>query len=174
MTKLTAELGGLRTVTGNLRKLINDHPELAAQALRTSAEHILVPAIRANVKKHKNVFTGEYHSRMTARAAVVAAQTKVALEIGAFGVPYGLNIEKGSPPHTPHEERIREWIRKKGGATGTMANYLTAVITATIESIGTKAYPNIIPAWKANKQKFFKDFQRRMGVALAGVPRKGP
>lgn len=165
--KLTAELGGLRTVRGNIRKLINDHPEMAAKALRTSALAILVPAIQARIRQNSSVFTGEYHSRMNARTEVVNRATKVALEVGAFGVPYGLNIEKGAPAHSPNRRRIEEYVRKKSGLSGSAAEALVNAIMASIQAVGSKAHPAIIPAWQANSSRFFADFVRRMKAAIA-------
>ena len=165
--QLTAELSGLRTVRGNIRKLINDHPEMAAKALRTSALAILVPAIQAKVRQNQSVFTGEYHSRMNARTEVVPRATKVALEVGAFGVPYGLNIEKGAPPHTPNQKRIEEYVRKKAGLSGSAAAAVVGAIMAAIQAVGSKAHPAIIPAWQANSSRFFADFVKRMKIAIA-------
>lgn len=166
--QLTARLEGVNLVRGNIQRLIKDHPNLAAKALRTSATHILVPAIRGNIRKHRSIFTGEYHGRQTAKAEV-HDNTTVFVEVGALGVPYGLNIEQGAAPHIPNQTRVEEYVRKKMGLSGTRAASTVAAIMATIAAYGTRARPNIIPAWNANSSRFWADFVKRMRVALYGA-----
>lgn len=165
MAELTAKMEGIKNVRGNIKKLIDRNPTLAAKVMRTSAMHVIVPAIRAKIKQNQSVFTGEWHSRQNAK---VTKTTKglVEIEIGAFGVPYGLNIEKGAPPHTPNEGRIREYVRKKMGLSGGDAESMVFAIASTIAAQGSKKKPAIMPAWNANSARFYADFVKRMRLAL--------
>ena len=157
---VSMRLTGLSELRKSLGKLQRDFPSTVAQALRTSARHVVIPATRANIKKNRSVFTGEYHSRQDAKSGVGSGGPWV--EIGAIGVPYGINVESGAPPHTPDEGRIREYVKKKMGFQGTKADAVTAKIIHTIKTHGTRAHPALLPAWNANRRRFFEDVVRRV------------
>jgi hypothetical protein len=162
-------LEGIDKIQSNVKRLQNRAPQLAAKVMRTSAIAVVVPAIRQRIKKQRNVFTGEWHSRMTARAGVENHVPFV--DIGAFGVPYGLNLEKGSPPHTPDFDRVLEWVRKKLKVRPKGNSAIDFVVAArmvkSIELHGTKAHAAIGPAWRVNQGRFFADFVKRMRAQLA-------
>ena len=150
---------------GKLTKLKRGFPSVVSAIFRTSAVHVLIPAIRKSLKIYKNIFTGELHSRMNAKAGVKNHQPFV--DVGAIGVPYGLNVEKGSPPHTPDRGRIEEYVRKKMGMSGIRGRSVAASIIASIQRKGTRPYPSIIPAWNANKGRFKSDFEGRFKARMA-------
>lgn len=150
-----------------LSKLKRGFPSVVSAILRTSAIHILIPEIRKRLKRNNNVFTGELHSRMNAKAGVDNRQPFV--DIGAIGVPYGLNIEKGSPPHTPDQGRIEEYVRKKMGMSGSRVQVVAAAIVRSIQGKGTKPYPHILPTWNANASRFQADFEARLRARIAKI-----
>lgn len=168
---VSVKLQGIDQLRGNIERLRRDFPQAAAQVMRTSAIAVLIPAIRDNIKKNRSVFTGEYFNRMDAVSGI--ENGKPFVEVGAIGVPYGLNVEKGAPPHTPNIARIKEYVRKKLGFSGVQADTVATNIFRTIEFSGSKAKPNIMPAWQANSGRFYADFVRRMragGFFTKGSP----
>jgi hypothetical protein len=162
-------IGGQR-ISANIRNLMRRFPRLAAQSMRTSATATLVPAMRKRLKQNKSVFTGELHSRLGVRSSAGTSMTDAWIEVGSLGVPYGLNVEKGSPPHTPDSARIHEYVRKKMGKSGDEADNLAYAIETTIRSQGTRPHPYIAPVWSTNRSAFYADTVRRMKANLA-LPR---
>jgi hypothetical protein len=152
-------------VQARIKRLQVRAPELAAQVMRTSAMAQVVPHVKQQIKKNRSVFTGELHARMTARSGIEKKEPFV--EIGAFGVPYGLNVEKGAGPHVANTNRVREYVKKKMGFTGVMATAVTAQILSTLEVVGSKPHPYLLPTWRARRSDFFTDFVTRMRVQLA-------
>lgn len=159
------KLDGVEKVQGSIKRLQVRAPELAAKVMRTSAIEVVVPLIREQIRKNRSRFTGELHNRMTARSGVDRGTPFV--DIGAFGVPYGLEVEKGRGPHTPDIDRIKEYVAKKMEFEGAMADSVAASIVRTLESVGSKPHPYLIPVWRASSGRFFADFVRRMQVHLA-------
>ena len=163
--QLTMSVQGMSQLKGNLKKLIDDNPDIAAKALYTSAMNVLIPAIRKRIRQQKNVFTGEWANRQAARTDTTT--NTATLEVGAFGVPYGLNIEQGAKPHSPDEQRIKEWVKKKLKVRGKARQDMVAKrIAAMIAAHGTKAYPTLEPVWRANSSHFYADFVARMRAGL--------
>jgi hypothetical protein len=158
-------LSGIDKIQGNIKRLQLRAPELASQVMRTSAMAVIVPAVKAQIKKNRSVFTGELHARMNARSGVERHEPFV--DIGAFGVPYGLAVEKGAGPHVANTNRVREYVRKKMGFEGPMASAVVAQILSTLETEGSKPHPYILPVWNALSGRFFSDFVTRMKVQLA-------
>lgn len=148
-------------VLATLQKAKVMYPQLVAQVMRTSAIHVLVPAIRAQIRLNNSVFTGEYHSRQDARSGIKSGNPFV--EVGAIGVMYGRNLELGNPNgHNPNRQRIREWVRKKLGVSGRRVRYTANLIIHSILTKGTAAHPAIMPAWQQNKKAFFNDVVARL------------
>lgn len=158
------ELVGLPAVLGRLEKLIRDFPDKAARALYTSAMATVVPAARTQIRTNNSVFTGELHSRMSAKAGVDGGKPFV--DIGALGVRYGKDVEKGSPPHTPNAARILEYVKKKMGKSGMAAVFHANRIARTIKLVGTKPHPYLRPAWAVSAAPFYSGFATRLRTAI--------
>jgi len=147
-------------------------PQTMAKILRTSAMHVLVPRIRKRIKKNQSIFTGDYHSRMTVKGGVNNTSGPF-VDIGAFGVPYGLNLEQGAPAHKPDYARIVEYVRRKMGMSGSAGVSQALAIIMVLQTKGSKAHPSILPVWRANSDKFFDDVVRRIGAALLKASKTG-
>jgi len=150
-----------------LQKMVDGFPSEVAQSMRTSGEYVLVPAIRNILRKNHSIFTGELHSRQTVSAGMKDGGKTPYIDVGAAAVNYGLAVEKGTGPHKPNENRIREYARKKMGYSGVMLDQVTAAIMDTIEAVGTVPHPHVMPAFDANKSKFFQDIVRRMNAWIS-------
>jgi hypothetical protein len=131
----------------------------------TSAKHAIIPHVQAQLRKNRSILTGELSARMTYRSGIDKSTPFV--EIGAFGVQYGLNVEKGAPPHTANTNRVREYVKKKMKFKGAMATAVTAQILSTLETSGSKAHPYLMPVWRARSGRFFAHFVKVMKVNLA-------
>lgn len=150
-----------------LSKLKRGFPSIVSTIMRTSAIHILIPEIRNTLKRQHNIFTGELHSRMNAKAGTDNHQPFI--DVGAIGVPYGLNVEKGAPPHKPDLGRLQEYVRKKMGISGTQGGLVALAISKSIQDKGSKAYPHIMPTWNANAGRFKADFVGRLKARIAKI-----
>lgn len=158
-----------KDVDAKVQDLVNTYPTLAGKALFTSAMSKVVPQIKRKIRANRSIFRGELHQRTTARVgkslakgSKVRTASSVSVNIGSIGVPYGINVEKGSPPQSASWSKIIEYVRKKMGLSGDQANSVAAAIIKTIEDVGTIPHPFLIPTWEANKELFFKNFIERM------------
>ncbi len=165
MAKALIRLEGIDKVKGNIKRLQTRAPELAAQVMRTSAMAVIVPAVQAQLRKNRSIFTGELHARMTARAGVERGGPFV--DVGAFGVTYGKAIEEGQGPHSPNINRINEYVQKKMGFSGAMAISVASQIANTLRTVGSKPHPYLMLTWRAKSGRFFSDFVKRMKAQLA-------
>jgi hypothetical protein len=157
--KLKVELKGGPAVEARIKKLSQSMPQITAEAMHASALAILVPLMRQKLIDNKNVFTGELLARTSARAGIA---DNPYVEVGSFDQPYGVNIEKGSPPHSPDLKKIVRWVQKKMGLTGVSAGLVANQIMKHIESQGTKAYPYVVPTFEANQDRFVRDVVERL------------
>lgn len=147
-----------------INTLIKDlGPDKTSQVLFTSSEHVLVPAIRRKIKENKSVDTGKLFQGIQSKSLIRKGDG--AVEVGSLGVEYGLNVEKGTGPHTPDFGRLLDWVRRKVKPRG---NPVTATIriSKTIQKRGVKPRPHIIPAFQTNQKRLANDFVTRMRVAL--------
>jgi hypothetical protein len=132
----------------------------------TTAFDILIPEIQANIRAQKNVFTGAWHSRQNA-SATVTSKGEAELRVGGFGVPYGLNLELGAPPHNADPTRILAWVVRKLGVPPGKAKAVAAQVLKSIATKGTRPHPSIGPVWAANSARFFKVVVARMKANIA-------
>jgi hypothetical protein len=158
-------LSGIDKVQGNLRRLQLRAPELAAKAMNTAAFEVIRPAVQAQILKNRSKLTGELRARIATRAGVEKHEPFV--DIGAFGVPYSLAVEKGAGPHVANTNRIREYVRKKMKFEGPKASAVVAQILSTLETEGSKPHPYIMPVWNALSGRFFSAFVGKMKAKLA-------
>jgi len=158
---------GIDRAARTLAKWAKFAPMVTAQAMHTSAEMILVPGIRAEIRKNRSIFRGQLSQKVDVRAIVVGGNPGV--EVGSLGVPYGEAVEKGTKPHSADMSKLVQYAQKKMGATGDRAISLAAAIHATIEEEGTKPHPFIIPAWVALKDLYYRDTVRRLRTLFLGL-----
>jgi len=156
---------GIPDVTGKLSKLSAAMPRLVAQALYTSAIFILKPAIQTRVRANRSVFRGQLFQRIGARV-VSRDPLAPAIELGALGVPYGMAVEEGAPPHSPDAAKLLEYVKKKMGFKGEAALYVYAAVYATIRDKGTIPHPYIMPVWDAASGIFVTDALGRLRAKL--------
>jgi hypothetical protein len=157
--RIKAKLEGAAAVEANIAKLSQSMPQAVASAIHASALAVLVPAMRKAILDNDAVFAGELFRRTTAKAGVGESPY---VEIGTFDVPYSLNIEKGSPPHTPDFAKLVAWVEKKLGVKGRSAAVAAGYIMEHIEKYGTKAKPYVVPTFDANKERVVRDFVERL------------
>ena len=151
-------------VNKKLGDMVKDAPNLAAQALYTATLHILIPAIKENIRKQDAVFEGHLFQRIDARAKVEGRQGIV--EVGAIGVPYGKAIEKGQKPGTKQNlAKLIRYARIKLGVSPKLAPFVGLRLKAKIERDGSKAKPFLIPAFKDNRERLARSFAVRLQTA---------
>ena len=88
------------------------------RVLRTAIHAKLIPAIRENIRNNASVDTGQLHRSISTKMGIPRTYktTYVSIDVGTFGVQYGLNVEKGSPPHFPKGAqygKLRGWVHRK-------------------------------------------------------------
>ena len=81
----------------------------------------------------------------------------IILDIGFF-VPYGLNLEFGSEPHTPDFNRLVQWAIAKGFDNPTAA---AARISRKIQQDGTFPYQIITGIWENTREDYVEESLRR-------------
>lgn len=167
-TSFKMDLLGADKAIATLKEWVVKAPLVVAQAMRTSALHLLVPAIRQRLRDNLSVFRGQLFQRVAVRTGIKKgwAGKEPYIEVGSFGVPYGLNVEKGSPPHEPDVSKIREYVRIKKGIPGDAGIPLVNAIVATIKAKGTKPHPFLMPAWEATRTFLVQDALSRVRKKL--------
>ena len=148
----------------NIKGLIKDlGPEKVAQILYTSSEAVLVPAVRALIKKNESVDTGNLFRNIRSKATV--SRGDGAVLVGSIGVDYGLNVELGSKPHTPDFGRLLDWVRRKIKPSVNPV-VVTINISRAIQKRGVAPRPYIIPAFVQTQNRMVNDFVVRMKIHL--------
>lgn len=160
MSDLVGMKWELSTARAEVHRLANSAPMTATKALYTSAMHVLVPEMKKQIKANGSVFRGELHQRLTAKAEIGDKGPQV--EVGAFGVPYALNVEQGTPPHTPDINKIKDYVSKKMGVEASRVDFVAALVSRAIETRGTIPHPYLAPVWNREQRRFFDDFVGRM------------
>jgi hypothetical protein len=161
--KITADVSSVMVRLAKFRKVI---PDAAQDALVESAEAILIPSIKSRLKENRSVFTSELYNKIAVKPRPIAPGKNPIIEVGAFGVPYAERVEKGGPPHTPNLMVILEYVHRKMGLQGTQASMVALAIIKTIEEVGTKPHPFLMPTFLFHKQRFEQDAVRRFYTKL--------
>jgi len=164
---VSVELLNVNKIRGRIRKFMVDFPHEAAEVMYTSAVAVVIPAARENLRKNKNIFTGETFNRLTARSGV--KRDEIFVEVGTFGVPYGKLLEEGGAGTArDHDyDRILEWVRKKLRVRGDANQKMVATrVRDSLIKNGHRPHPFLKPAWDANSARFFRDFVNRMRARI--------
>jgi len=155
------------SIVRRFEDLITRFPDLTAQAMFTSADAVLIPAIRNQIRKNRSVYRGHLHQRISAR--VTKDGTAPALDVGAIGVPYSEDVELGSGPEglsSTEKMRIGKYVRQKMGYTGEEAALVAQAIIETIETEGRKPHPFLLNTWEATKEQYFVDVVARIRAKI--------
>jgi hypothetical protein len=87
----------------------------------------------------------------------------VEVEIGYF-VPYGKNLEIGSPPYDPGVDKMIEWastkLRQKGEYTKAKATKMGKSVRRKIKRYGSRPYPIIVPTVNAMIDDYYSEVFR--------------
>lgn len=164
---ISMELTGLGVSRRKVAEMIMTSPALAAQALFTSATKILVRDIRKALRTNKTIFEGGLHKRIGAKATVSSTGLAI-VDVGTFGVPYGLAVEEGQPPGTTQDlNKLIRYARIKLGVDPDSATKVGLSLKRTIEARGSKPHPFLMPTFEADKLAVYSDFVIRLRLALA-------
>lgn len=139
-----------------------------ASAMVTSAESVIVPIARRNVRSMKAVFEGNLFKSLSSRVRY-SGRVKHSVEIGTIGVFYGKNIEEGTKPGLPvtADSKLVRWARIK-----LKAKFPTATATRVAKSLiakGSKSRPFLRDAWSSTKGRYTSDVIERIKKGLRSV-----
>lgn len=126
-----------------------------------AAEKVLVPRMRAALRKNNSVWRGTLLKSIG--ATMVAFETRrgeAAVKIGTIGVDYGRNIEEGTDPHVPDARKIRAWVREKLRPANPART--AALIMRSIQRKGTRARPFIKPVYDRAASYFRSSLTQRV------------
>lgn len=160
---------------------------IIGRAIVTSAEATIILDARRRLRQNNSIFEGNLHKSLSAK--IVSAGLMSEVKIGSIGVEYGKNIEEGTPPGLPMSadevSKLVEWVRRKlhvgaseymsksgkhvwrnAPSSAAIVKVVAYNIAASIKEKGTKAYPFLMPAWWAEKRKFFKTFRAKARRSL--------
>lgn len=137
-------------VDKKLREFVTKYPETIQRIMYEQALVILVPAMREHLKVNKSIWRGELFQRINVQ--IVQGEEKFpAVDVGAIGVPYAWHVEKGQPPHSEDLDKMTEYIKAKHRVDGDIARRMAAAALRTLEAVGSKPHPYIVPAWEETK-----------------------
>lgn len=156
---------GLEEAIAKLTKLATEMPEQVVAAMYTSALRVLVPRIKDQIKENRSVYRGELHQRISVRAVLSGLNPYI--EVGAIGVPYSLQVEKGRGPHTPDYDKLVDYAEKKMGYSKERAPAIALAIMNTIKAVGTRPHPFVEPVWESSKDDYWRDVKRRLRRKVA-------
>jgi hypothetical protein len=97
------------------------------------------PSIRAVIDARDIRATGKLRRSIDSRKA-----KKHVVEVGSFGVDYGVDVELGRGPHTPDINKLKEWARAKGLDEG-----IAYPLYKKIKAQGNKPLPHLKEAERA-------------------------
>jgi len=173
---------GLAAVESKLSRWAAKMPEATAQAMYTSSQHVLVPAIKRKLRENKSIFRGQLHQRIGTRFRAMLKGGEVAIDVGALMVPYGLHVEQGWKPgeETVDYGKILQYVRKKifseGGAVKHLgkggkerAESLAWAIYDTLVREGAKFHPFVMPAWDRKRDEWLEDVILRLRTRLGAI-----
>lgn len=161
MARFSLKVKGIEEINKKFEALSAKSPTVVLQVLFTSAEAILIPAIKKRLRIEDRIFEGQLFSRISART-LSRKKLEPSIKVGTIGVPYGLNIEKGSPPSILSADEIKKvvkWSKLKFAGDA-------IIILRTLRTIGAKAHPFLLPTFDATKGALIKDFKERVGIKL--------
>lgn len=155
-------------------EMIRVTPSLVGRALYTSVMKEIVPEVKSNLKKNESIFRGTLFQRIRAEIDLSDPMAP-AVRVGAFDVPYAMEVETGSKPHEEDFDKILEYVRKKmrvkpkalrgfrtKGGKYTLDARIAAGIVKSIKEKGTIPHPFLIPAFEAKKAATVADFINRL------------
>lgn len=163
----SVRITGALQISKKAKRLKHKSPKIVSDSMIYAAQQILVPAIQDEMRRNDNLFTGKLIKGV--RAAGWSESKSGYLVVGAMGVPYAMDVEKGKGPHSPNKAKIRKYVSQKLGVSGKQGDALAAAIIASIKQKGTKAHPAIEPAFKANSQRFLKATYAQIGLRINKV-----
>jgi len=133
-------------------------------ALLTSSEHLIVPRARRNLTANKSIFEGNLFRSLSSRKA--SSFKAHFIEVGTFGIEYGLNVEKGTPSGLTltDDAKLLRWVRLKLRPSNPWS--AAKAVKRKIETTGTTAKPFLFPAWRAVKDRYFGDVTSRLTAML--------
>ena len=140
------------TIDVRTKALIDDlHGRQVAGAIEDAADAIFVPRMRMLVRKNGSVYTGRLLKSIGADVSRFSFD-EGSVEVGAIGVPYGYEVESGSPPHTPDLARIRKWAATKLKSKN--PNLTARRIVKRIKEKGIKPKPFARPVLRQYERPF--------------------
>lgn len=166
---VTVELKRGEQISRDISKMVSTAPRSVSKAMYTSGQRFLVKEAKQRLRKGKNIFRGELSQKVAVKRTFAAGGgsgrgAAVELLFGAIGVPYGMDVEKGSGPRkvsSSEFQKLVDYAQKKMGASPDGAARLAQAIKQTIEEVGTKPYPFIETTWKSNESRFWADVLKR-------------
>jgi len=156
-------VNGLERSKTLLRKWATEAPNAVVQAMATSAQQILVPAIQQAIRDNGSIFRGQLHQRVAVRSSIKG--TTASIDVGSLGVPYGRKVEEGTRGRGMEEgelEKLVEYGKKKMGLPTDIARRVALAIRRTIESSGNQPHPFLAPTWDAQKDAYVNDVAARL------------
>jgi len=176
--QVVATMTGLSAVESRLARWAVKMPEATAQAMYTSSQHILAPAIRRQLQTNRSIFRGQLHQRIGTRFRALLKSCEVAIDVGALLVPYGLRVEKGWKPgeDAVDFDKILQYVKKKTFGGGRLdeddkyrAESLAYAIYDTLVREGAKPHPFVMPAWECKRDEWLEDVILRLRTRLGAM-----
>jgi hypothetical protein len=134
--------------------------------VRTSVHRILIPQTYKYIKDQNAVDTGALMKSIDTRIVDRGYKKTVAVEVGTFGVGYGLPVERGTKPHWPNINNLKGWVRRKLQVPLEDVDSVTYLIARSIATKGTRPHPYLIPAYYATENELESDIHRRIQALI--------
>lgn len=135
-------------------------PSFIGVVMKESCEAVLVPTMRKVIKQNKSIYLKNLYNGISARR-MYNGQGEASVGVGGWGVPHALNVEKGSPPHTPDYNKLLDWVRRKlkpKGSAGKVASH----ISRSIEKTGVAPRPYMHVSLDMSANRLSNDMIRRL------------
>lgn len=146
-----------------LRKLTSKIGVMPLTAiLATTMEATFIPAIRRKIRQDNLVYTGNLFRNLVVRPAPMSGIA--AVDVGTFGVNYGLPLELGGKAREVPFQAILRWVEKKLRPPNPYA--VARIIQRNIAKDGTKERPFILPTFNSVRLLMVEDYQRRVRAYL--------
>jgi hypothetical protein len=122
---------------------------------------VYVPAIKADLAAGNNIFKGATIRSIAARPfSTFPAQ----VDVGTFGVEYGLPLELGARAHKVPISRLAEWVRKKNNVANPWP--LAVAIQKSISRRGTRAHPFMLNTFSKKRRRILLEYTTLMRAFL--------